>query len=166
MTIMPHIRFGVLLGGLALAGAAAAQNTVLPLHSGTWTADAYIGEKQQKVCEINAPAVDNPAQILKIWHGYGQTNMFALRGLVPYTTATLHIADYTETWTADAIGRIDTGGVADPTIIRLMLEQATQKNAPALRVTTMLADGKAPVTLTYPLAGFPQAYAACAPGKY
>ena len=66
----------------------------------------------------------------------------------------------------DAIGRIDTGGVADPTIIRLMLEQATQKNAPALRVTTMLADGKAPVTLTYPLAGFPQAYAACAPGKY
>lgn len=144
------------LSGVSLitAGALAAG---LPMKSGTWSADSYAGEGKQTVCETNGSAREDPSWILKIWHGYGRINNFHLRGYAPHADVTSRVGDYTETWKADAAGRIDLIGIANPTMIRSMIAQA--KKGGVLSITGISADGRN-TTLTYPLTGFPETYTA------
>lgn len=139
---------------LITAGALAAG---LPMKSGTWSADSYAGEGKQTVCETDGSARENPSRILKIWHGYGTINHFHLRGYAPHADVTLRVHDYTETWKADAAGRIDLVGIAKSTMIKSMIAQA--KKGGMLTVSGVAADGRDTV-LTYPLTGFPETYAA------
>ena len=149
---------GIVLGSFGLAAGALAAE--LPLHSGIWTADSYVGEKQQTVCEVNGVASENPDQILKLWHGYGQVNHFSLRGFAKNSTVTLQIGEYRESWETDQIGRINRAGVIAPTIITTMLELAGKPGNGALKVHATLAGKTSPTTLTFPLQGFPETYAA------
>lgn len=136
------------------AGALAVE---LPMKSATWSADSYAGEGKQTVCETNGSAREDPSRVLTIWHGYGRINNVHLRGYAPDAAVTSRVGDYTENWKADRAGRIDLSGIANPTMIQAMIAQA--KKGGMLTITGASAEG-GNTTLTYPLSGFPETYAA------